>query len=60
MDKRFLVDCLDQGLSLDAIGELTAKHPSTVSYWLKKYGLAARNADRHAPKVRWISSNSKR
>ncbi len=26
------------------------KHPSTVSYWLKKYGLSACKADRHAPK----------
>ncbi len=50
MDKRFLEECLDWGLSLDAIGELTAKHPSTVSYWLKKHGLRARGSGVHAPK----------
>lgn len=26
------------------------QHPSTVGYWLKKHGLTAHNADRHAPK----------
>ena len=26
-------------MSLDAIGERAGKHPSTVSYWLKKHGL---------------------
>ncbi|HEY6550812.1 MAG TPA: hypothetical protein VIY71_06400 [Solirubrobacterales bacterium] len=37
-------------MSLDAIGELVGKHPSTVSYWLKKYGLAAAGRVQHAPK----------
>jgi transposase len=50
MGKRFLEDCLAKGMSLEAIGELAGKHPSTVSYWLKKYGLAAHSANRHAPK----------
>jgi transposase len=50
MDKGFLEDCLAKGLSLDAIGELAGKHPSTVSYWLKKYGLEASGHARHAPK----------
>lgn len=50
MDKRFLEDCLAQGMSLEAIGKLAGKHPSTVSYWLKKYGLSAHGAARHAPK----------
>lgn len=38
-----------EGLSLDAIGALAGRHPSTVSYWLKKHGLSATNAERHAP-----------
>ena len=37
-------------MSLDAIAELTGRHPSTVSYWLKKFGLEANGARRHSPK----------
>jgi transposase len=50
VEKALLEDCLAQGMSLDSIGERVGKHPSTVSYWLKKYGLEASNAARHAPK----------
>lgn len=50
MDKRFLEDCLAKEMSLDAIGELAGKHPSTVSYWLQKHGLTATGAARHAPR----------
>lgn len=50
MDKGFLEDCLTKGMSLDSIGELQGKHPSTVSYWLKKHGLIAVGRERHAPK----------
>jgi IS30 family transposase len=49
MDKRFLEDCLAQGMSLEAIGRLAGKHPSTVSYWLQKYGMTPSGAA-HAPK----------
>jgi transposase-like protein len=41
---------LRRGLSLDAIGRLTGRHPSTVGYWVKRHGLAAVHRDRHAPK----------
>jgi len=50
MDKPFLENCLAEGMSLEQIGELAGKHPSTVSYWLKKHGLRANGADRHSPK----------
>lgn len=50
MERAFLEDCLAQGLSLEAIGERAGKHPSTVSYWLKKHGLRAVKAHRHAAK----------
>jgi transposase len=50
MDKRFLGDCLTRGMSLDQIGERAGKHPSTVSYWLEKFGLEPNGRDRHAPK----------
>ncbi len=35
---------------MEAIGKLAGKHPSTVSYWLQKYGLKPNGAARHAPK----------
>jgi hypothetical protein len=50
MEKGFLEDCLAKRMSLKTIGELASKHPSTVSSWLKKHGLEASNAERHAPK----------
>jgi transposase len=50
VEKDFLEDCLARGLSLDAIGKQVGKHPSTVSYWLKKHGLAACGSASHAPK----------
>lgn len=50
MERRFLEECLARKLSLDAIGELTGKHPSTVSYWLKKYGLTANGTEKYAPR----------
>jgi transposase len=50
VEQKFLERCLVDGLSLEAIGKRVAKHPSTVSYWLKKYGLAASKARSHAPK----------
>lgn len=50
MDKRLLEGCLSKGMSLEAIGAQVGKHPSTVSYWLKKHGLVAAGQARHAPK----------
>ena len=52
MKRRFLEECLAKGMSLEAIGEVADKHASTVGYWVKKHGLVALNADRHAPKGR--------
>lgn len=40
--------CLARGMSLEAIGEEVGRHPSTVSYWLKKHGLVANGAEKHA------------
>ena len=48
--RAFSKNALAQGLSLDSIGRLVEKHPSTVSYWLKKHGLQASKAGQHAPK----------
>ena len=57
MEQKFLESCLADGLSLETIGELVGRHPSTVSYWLKKYGLTASKAGTHAPKGRLSRSD---
>lgn len=48
MQKGLLEECLAEGMSLEAIGKRVGKHESTVSYWLKKHGLAASKAEKHA------------
>jgi transposase len=50
VDKRFLEECLRNGLSLEAIGKAVGRHPSTVGYWLEKHGLEAVGRAKHAPK----------
>jgi transcriptional regulator with XRE-family HTH domain len=52
MEKAVLERRLAEGLSLSAIGERAGKHPSTVSYWLKKHGLTAARSERYAPRGR--------
>lgn len=41
---------LAAGRSLEQIGATVGRHPSTVSYWLRKYGLEAAHRDRHLAK----------
>ena len=41
MDKDVLEALLAEGMSLERIGRHVERHPSTVSYWLKKHGLQA-------------------
>ena len=50
MQKELLEECLGEGLSLEAIGKRLGKHESTVAYWLKKHGLVAARAEKHAAK----------
>lgn len=50
MKRVFLERCLAEGLSLSAMAELVSRHPSTVSYWLNKYGLSASRKEVNAPK----------
>jgi len=52
MEKVFLEECLAKGMSLEAIGQQVGRHESTVSYWLKKYGLEATGREIHAPKAK--------
>lgn len=49
MTKEELQRYLAAGLSLEAIAERIKCHPSTVSYYLKKYRLKSVGHDRHAP-----------
>ena len=50
MEREFLEGQLAAGRSLEQIGGLVGKHPSTVGYWIKKHGLAAAHRDKNAPK----------
>jgi transposase len=50
MQKELLEECLAEGMSLEAIGKRVGKHESTVSYWMKKHGLVAAQAEKHAAK----------
>ena len=48
MEREFLERQLAEGRSLEYIGALVGKDPSTVGYWLKKHGLTAAHHERHA------------
>jgi hypothetical protein len=45
-----LEECLAKGLSLPKIGALTGRDPSTVGYWVQKYGLVANGKTKYAPR----------
>lgn len=47
MDRALLEGWLDQGLSLNEIGALIDRDPSTVGYWCKKLGLTPNGQARH-------------
>jgi transposase-like protein/DNA-directed RNA polymerase subunit RPC12/RpoP len=48
MDKDVLQGLLGRGLSLQRIADRLGLHPSTVGYWVRKHGLSAVHARRHA------------
>jgi transposase-like protein len=50
MDRAWLASQLDAGRSIESIAREVGKHPSTVSYWLKKHGLTSRYAEFHSPR----------
>ena len=50
MTKEFLEGCLAEGLSLDQIAARTGRHPSTVSYHLRKHGLRPENRAKYSSK----------
>lgn len=49
MRKEQLEEYLAAGLSVEQIGERIGRHPSTVTYWLKKHNLEPLGHDRHSP-----------
>jgi transposase len=49
MSKEFLERCLADGLSVEQIAERVGRHPSTVTYHLKKHGLKPLGHDKHRP-----------
>src|SRR5438270_11871444 len=48
MDKQSLEVLLAQGESVERIAKRFGKDPSTVSYWMRKYGLTSPYAEKHA------------
>ena len=50
MEKHFLMGCLESGKSLEEIGEIAGRHPSTVGYWVKRHRLQAVGAKKFAPR----------
>lgn len=50
MEKESLERLLGQGESVERIAKRFGKDPSTVSYWMKKYGLTSPYAEKHAAK----------
>jgi transposase-like protein len=48
MDRAWLEAQLAAGRSIESIAREVGKHPSTVGYWVKKYGLRSQHAERHA------------
>ena len=50
MDENSLRLLLAQGVSVEQIGRRFGRDPSTVSYWMKKFGLESPNRAKHAAK----------
>jgi Homeodomain-like domain len=50
MDRGLLKRYLDEGLSLPQIGALVGRPPSTVGYWVQKYGFFANGHEAFSPR----------
>ena len=48
MDAGWLAEQLEAGRSIESIARETGRDPSTVAYWVNKYGLASEHAPKHA------------
>jgi transposase-like protein len=47
MDAAWLAEKLEAGRSIESIARETGRDPSTVAYWVNKYGLASEHAPKH-------------
>jgi transposase len=50
VDRESLRVLLAQGLSVEKIAERFDRHPTTVSYWMRRHGLVALNREKYAAK----------
>jgi hypothetical protein len=50
VDKELLEKELKEGRSFESIAREAGRHPSTVAYWAKRFGLVSPHAARHAAK----------
>ena len=50
MERHFLIGCIESGMSLQEIGEIAGRDPSTVGYWVKRHGLKAVGSEKFAPR----------
>jgi transposase len=48
MEEAWLRSQLDSGRSIESVAREVGRSPSTVAYWVNKYGLASQHAPRHA------------
>jgi transposase-like protein len=48
MDRAWLHEQLEAGRSVESLAREVGRDPSTVAYWLAKYGLASTHAPKHA------------
>jgi transposase-like protein len=48
VDRGWLEEQLSAGRSIESIAREVDRHPSTVSYWIRKHGLQSSHAERHA------------
>jgi hypothetical protein len=51
MSRQQLLDLIDEGHSIRAIATRLGRSPTSVRYWLLKYGLTTRNAPRRSSVV---------
>jgi hypothetical protein len=50
MDREWLERELAAGRSIESLAREVGRPPSTVAYWVNKYGLASAHRERHAPR----------
>jgi transposase len=50
VDRGWLEEQLSAGRSIESIAREVDRHPSTVSYWIRKHGLTSSHTERYAPR----------